>query len=355
MKIVSRFEANLLKLLHFFLGRVPREQAIPLLLETCPRPECLSRAAVSLIEESLAKGCTLLLARQGGWRNDRFLRSGHAVEGRLWERTPPAELGLEFSEQSLRFLLWITANDPLEDGGRWVAAPTDLTPGDQLLLYYAYRAVRDSEAAAALRKKAAFSGNGLCCLAFPDEFQPSVSPDTFAIWTTGVGGCILEAMQDELAERWVAIERGKSLVYDWHQMLHVGQSQQQVLDAFLTALEKAGRLDLARFLLRALSRLLPEGAAAQHWLSPRLTPAPRMADRVEVIRAAMALLFRTEHFRRWDQRARSVGYFDEGYAASQLAKAEWERWGGAEVHGRAQHIIRDLDPMRVTTANEGRP
>jgi hypothetical protein len=355
MKIVSRFEANLLKLLHFFLGRVPREQVMLLLADSCPRPECLSRAAISLIEESLAKGCVHLLARQGGWRQDRFLRDGQASEGRLWDRTPPAKLGLEFSEHSLRFLMWITASKPAEESSHWNAAPTDLTPADQLLLYYAYRSLHDTDVAQVLRKKEAFKGNALCCLAFPQEFQPTVSAATFAVWTTGLGACILEALQDELADRWVAMERSKALIGDWQQMLAVGRSQSTVLDAFLAAVDQANRLDLVRFLLRALWRLLPQGASAQFWLNPRMAAAPRMADRVEVIRGAMALLMRTEHFQRWDQRARSVGYFDEGYAASQLTKAEWERWGGDDVHARAQSIIRELDPMRVTnTATEGR-
>ena len=53
----------------------------------------------------------------------------------------------------------------------------------------------------------------------------------------------------------------------------------------------------------------------------------------------------------WERRARSVGYWDEGYAASQLWKADWERFQGDEVTERAQNIIRQLDPMRQT---EGR-
>src|SRR5262249_49124826 len=38
VRTVSRFEANLLQILRFFLRRAPRSQALPLLFKTVPRP-----------------------------------------------------------------------------------------------------------------------------------------------------------------------------------------------------------------------------------------------------------------------------------------------------------------------------
>src|SRR6516165_3925234 len=109
MQTVSRFEANLLRLLYFFLKREPFERAMPLLENRCEPPPCLQRGAVGLVQEALAKGCTFLLAQRGGWRDERFLRGERVVSGRLWERTPPEQLGLAFSERTLEFLVWITA------------------------------------------------------------------------------------------------------------------------------------------------------------------------------------------------------------------------------------------------------
>ncbi|MBV9124409.1 MAG: hypothetical protein JO112_13700, partial [Planctomycetes bacterium] len=109
MKVVSRFEANLLSILRFFLRRAPLEQALPLVIHPCAQPPCLSRVAVELVQDTLAKGCMLLVMRAGGWRRERFLRNDQVREGRLWDRTSPGELGLTFSRQTLRFLLWITA------------------------------------------------------------------------------------------------------------------------------------------------------------------------------------------------------------------------------------------------------
>src|SRR3989442_1212685 len=101
MNIVSPFEANLLRILHFFLGQAPAQQALPLVQNRCPAPPCLSRTAVELVEDTIAKGCPLMLARSGGWRKERFVRGERVAAGRLWERSTPPELGLTFSRHAL--------------------------------------------------------------------------------------------------------------------------------------------------------------------------------------------------------------------------------------------------------------
>ena len=79
MQNVSRFEASLLRLLYYFLRREPIERAVPLVEARSEAPRCLSQGAVRLVQEALAKGCTFLLARRGGWRDERHLRR---LEGR---------------------------------------------------------------------------------------------------------------------------------------------------------------------------------------------------------------------------------------------------------------------------------
>src|SRR5690349_20566947 len=151
MRTVSRFEANLLRILYCFLQRAPLDQALPLVINPCPRPRCLSRAAVELVQNALANGCVWLLARGGGWRRERHLRGGRVAKGRLWERSDPGELGLAFSRHTMEFLLWITAAKPGEPKSDWLPPEGELTPGDLLCLYFAYEALRDTEAAPALR------------------------------------------------------------------------------------------------------------------------------------------------------------------------------------------------------------
>ena len=124
MQSVSRFEANLLRLLYYFMRREPQERALPLLEERRPVPACLSRTAVRLVQEALAKGTTFLLAHGtigGGWRVERHLRGElnkeKPAEGRLWHRTPPEQLGLTFSRHSLELLIWLTAEQPKAQQG----------------------------------------------------------------------------------------------------------------------------------------------------------------------------------------------------------------------------------------------
>jgi len=350
MKIVSRFEAHLLRLLQFFLRRVPLEQALPVITGHWAPPECLSKTAVELIQDHLAKGCTLILARVGGWRRERFLRGAQAADGRLWDRTPPAVLGLSFSKHSLRFLIWITAHNPGDEKApSWTAAEKELLPGDELLFYLAYAALRETDIAPHLRTRPGFAGNRLCRLGFPEDFELRGGEQAvdFAPWTTGVGACILEALQPELRDLWVTAELSKGQTANWTGLLKHGRCQDQVLDGFLTAVEKSGRRDLARFLLNALAFLVTPEVSARQWVNAPAITGARLADRVETYRAALALVNRVERFRQWDCDARTVGYFDEGYAASQLVKADWERANGDELAVRAQRVIRELDPLSV--------
>ncbi len=357
MKVVSRFEANLLRILHFFLGRVPREQAVPLLLNAHAQPPCLSATAVELVQDALAKGLTLVLARGGGWRRERHLRGDRVADGRLWERTPPAELGLAFSRHSLNFLVWVTAHKPATDKPGWAAPIKELSPADSLLLYLAYSALHGSlrgSEAAPLVSGPALSRNALCRLAYPDDFLDPAEPlPDFAPWTTGLGACILEALQTTLAQRWLETERDKAHVGQWQELRARGRAQEAVLLAFLQAVETARRLDLARFLLRTLARVLTPGATADLWGTRVVQGGPRMADRVETTQAALALVRQTDRFQRWERAARGVGFFDDGYEASQLTKTDWERHGGDDLHARAQTILRATDPLRVQT--EGHP
>jgi len=355
MRLVSRFEANLLRVLQLFLRRVPLEQALPVITGTMTQPPCLSRTCVELVQDHLAKGCPLVLARSGGWRRERFQRSEQVVEGRLWDRTAPGELGLSFSKHTLRFLMWITAHYPADEKAtKWSAHEDELTAGDWLLFYLAHTALRDTDALKHLRGRPGFVNNPLSRLAWPVDFadkQFTTVPD-YAGWMTGPEACMLEALQPELAWTWVTAERSKGQNADWNHLRAEGQSQDRVLEAYLNAVETSGRRDLARFLLEAAARLLTPDATAQLWVNAPAIAGARLADRMETYRAALALVNRVECFRDWEQQARGVGYFDEGYGASQLMKAEWERWGGEELAARAQRIIRELDPLSLQT--EGR-
>lgn len=347
MRVVSRFEENLLKLLHGLLQRAPREQTWPLLHKRLPRPACLSPDAVALVQDTLAKGTVTLLARLG-WRRERFLRDGRATEGRLWERTPPEEQALSFSRHSLELLMQL-ASGTLGNGVPPAAA---LTVGDRLLLLLALETFQ-SEIGKELRTTwTPLWHDGLCRLWFFDTLQNS-DDEPIALdwspWMTGAGAAILETMQDRLAQRWVAVERTKADVVEVARMRTLGGTQQRVWSSYLDALDAAGRRDLARCLVQAARRLQREGLDVKHWTGQLDFGGMRLADRAVVYRAALALMQQVLRLQSWEHEARSIGYFDEGYAASQLWKADWERSEGDLCAERARALLDEAQPLGATT------
>lgn len=350
---VSKFEYNLLRILRFLLGHMPAEQARSLVFDKQTPPPCLSRTCVRLVRDMLAKGLVIHLVRAGGWRNERFLRANEPVLGRIWERQPLDARKLEFSEHSLAFLMWLTAEKPTDRKENWDAEPSELTPADELFFAVAYEAVRllPPEVAQTLATKHAIRRNPLCWLVSPAEFsfQDEPNPPPFAPFMTGVRASILECLQPLLTQRWVRSERSKGQIGDWKQMRHQGQVEQVTLSAFLTAAESAARPDLARFLLRTASAILT-GAELEpsYWTGGLQGTGPtRLADRLETQRVALAVPRQLETLQRWDRRARWVGYFDDDYQASQLWKADWEAAQGDRIAAHAKRILERLEPLRT--------
>ena len=356
-KLVSRFEASLLRILRFFFQQAPTEEAIQLVRGALNRPRCLSPSAVHLVRDTLSKGCIRYLVRAGGWRIERFLRQGQPKTGRLWERSPVDDLKLEFSKHSLEFLLWLTAERPSKSNPVWRAPANELTIADKLLLFLAYKSLREElDIAAALRSSPSFMENALCRLLYPGDFAgDEISVATsFADWFSGVGSLVLEALQSVLETSWLEIERSKGQQGDWERMRQQGEAELNVLGQFLDAAEQAKRWDLARFLLGVLAKVLATPDMAPTFWTGGLQGSgpPRLAERLATQRSALSLLQCAERFRRWEQRARTSGYFDDDYAASKFWLGEWERLNGAQTTMRAERIVQLLEPLRNTSMPE---
>jgi hypothetical protein len=197
-----------------------------------------------------------------------------------------------------------------------------------LLLFFAHEGLRETVeglGAPALRKRAPYFNHALCWLAYPEDYKdaPPEAVPNFAPWTKGVGACILEALQHDLAARWIHVESSKERIEQPPVMRALGVSQERVLEAFLTAVEKANRRDLARFLLRAAEHLLGPHAHPGMWTGGLQMTGQRLADRAATYQAGLVLLRQMERLANWTRWARACGYLDEDYQAAQLWLSDW--------------------------------
>jgi len=251
----------------------------------------------------------------------------------------------------MRFLIWITAARPGDKQPGWQPEHDQLTHGDLLVLFFAHEGLRDTVeglGAPTLRKRAPYMHHALCWLAYPEDFigVPNEGGPRFGPWVDGVGACILEALQPELLARWVHVEASKERIESPQVMRDLGLAQDRALEAFLTAIEKAGRRDLGRFLLRAAHQLLGPNAHAGMWTGALQMGGQRLADRAATYQAATVMLRHMERLAGWTRWARSVWRFDEEFPSAQLWLSDWEQYDGDDLVSRAQNIIRALDPMR---------
>ena len=348
---VSRFEYNLLRILRFVLGHMPADQAINLVYAKLPAPPCLSRVCVRIAQDTLAKATVLHLAKAGGWRRERFLADGQPTEGRVWERLPLELRKLRFGPSPLAFLMWLTAEKPTDTTDRW-DAHGGLTPADELFFLMAYDQLKsEPEVAQAVADKRCFRNNPLVRLAYAGDFATTQAPlvPDFNGCFSGVRSAILECLQPVLAWRWIRSERAKGQIGDWRRMRQQGTAELETLRAFLKAADEARRPDLARFILAANATLLaPPELGIGFWTGGLQGQGPgRLADRIETQRAALAFPRQLETLQSWERQARNVGYYEEGYAASQLWKADWEQAHGDTVAAKARGLVEGLDPLRT--------
>jgi hypothetical protein len=247
--------------------------------------------------------------------------------------------------------MWVTAHKPKDERPVWKANEDELTVGDRLMFFLAYEALRvDADVSAALRTSPAFGGNALVWLAHPNDFAAETQPvPAFDVWLTEPGSFVLEAMQPVLEHRWLEIERTKGQIGDWEQLRSHGQAQGRVLEAFEHAVNKAGRRDLVRFLLSVMSRVLATPDMAPTFWTGGLQGSgpPRLADRLETQRNALAVLRNAERLRTWEREARGIGYMDEDYAASKFWLGEWERFNMTAVADRAERVLQQVEPLRI--------
>ena len=348
---LSLFEAHLVRIARGVLGHFPPDQTIKYAERKMSPPKCLSGDALDVLRDTLRKGVMLYLVRAGAWRNGRSWRGEKSREGRLWGRYGLDEMALTFSEQSYLLLRTLTAAKPAE----WketFSAPATLTPGDEFLLFAAYKTFRhEGESLKGMKALACVRRSALIRMSFPSDFAAAdIRADIdWGRWTRPDAVWMLEAFTSVWEQSWLLAERAKGSVINWDDMRLQGEVGRETLAGYLQAIDAAGRRDLGIWITRFLDRLLTPGIDLTFWTANMRGTAPlRLADRLEVQREALGVVRQAETLANWHRQARSAGYLDEDYAASQFFLKQWEAAGGEDVVPRARRVLESLEPLRST-------
>jgi len=143
---------------------------------------------------------------------------------------------------------------------------------------------------------------------------------------TGTGAVVLEALSEQLAQRWLATERGKEKLDTAKAMGALGEGQGQVMAKFLKAAEQTHREELAGFLIRAAAALHKDQRTPGVFTAS-LPPHKNMQAHSAAMFGAAAFLSGLAPLLGWVQKKRVLRFFDDDFNAAQLFLEEWSTLG----------------------------
>jgi hypothetical protein len=295
-------------------------------------PKKIGPTCARLLEDTFGQ-IWLALWHRGGTKPRASLTG---ARGRLWERYEP--VSLEFSEASLHFLRWLVATPFSAPQSTLTLLHTmPLSLGDQVVVYFALDATRDTPALRVIAQQPFVRNAALAWLGFSSELAGAAVP-SFESLVTGAGPIVVEALAEDLAKRWQAAELAKRSQLDPAAMIALGEAQDRVLGSFMSACDAARRRDLAGFVVDAAAPLIERN------LSPapmKLDPSAPLSTRAQARIAAGSLLRAMVRWADWDQQHRAIRYIDDDYQLAQLMLARFEKIGTPGV-GRVQAWLADL-------------
>ena len=307
-------------------------------------------AGTRAMPDSIGPSCEALLAEAleqiwpALWRRDgaaprTSIRDGGVVRGRIWERYPVTPL--VFTPATLALLRWLVGS-PLAMGNLASdLGAKDLSIGDQVAIYLALDLADDSAPQRVIARQAMVHRAPLAWLGFA-HLMTGEPPD-FTPLVTGAGAIVVDALGTELATRWRIAELAKRGLDNPDELLAFGRAQSQTLDAFMAACDKAGRRDLAGFVLDAARPLLGRNVSPAPQL---LDPTKPLSTRSEARLAAGGLLRGVRRWAAWDEQHRGVRFIDDGYDAAQFLLARFEPIGrtGSDVAAQLLSELAGLGP-----------
>lgn len=314
-------------------------------------PSGMGPTSLALLRDTLAKGMVLALILRGGWQRMESLDEERVLRGRLWQRHAPPPLHL--SPFAMHLLRWLVAQ-PLRSDKYEPLVYTPVTPADEFLLYLALDLTHQARCAPALAEQAAAQSSALCWLGFADVMAlggrrtasavpADISVYAFAPWTSGSGTVFLEALQADLARRWMEMERDKRRLGDPARLIALGRVQDAVLRAYFGAAQGAERRDLCRFIITAARVLMDERSGGQAW-QPVLAPGGSLRARSQARRSSVALLRNLRTIKHWADEAASARFFDDEYQAAQMFLRLWQELGEAR-YWNALVIVSEIESI----------
>ena len=285
----------------------------------------VSPRAMRLLEDTLAKGCALTLARAGGWRSIPRVGTDGVKPARLWEAHPAA---LAFSPFSFELLRWLVTQ-PLIRPTRIAFDSRPRTGGDELLAYLTCALVEGHALEPVIAEQPGVRMAPLAWLGFTrmlvgtegkaHDVEGPTAGDFERLLENGAA--VVEGLGEDLARRAAHFEQRNGELHDPLVLRKVAEARSRALGLFVDGVEKKNRWDMATFLVDAGPALSPR--------TENLDPSSPLGDRVAARRAAGGHLRVLGRLAQAHENAKVVRFFEEDYGAAQALLARWESFGNS--------------------------
>ena len=312
-----------------------------LLASSRAMPPKIGPTSARLVADALNQIWPALWKRDGA-RPGASIERGRVKRGRGWERH--AKAPLQYSGATIAFLRWLVGMPLATAGNVDKLAKMPLQIGDQVVIYLALDIAAGTPAQMVIARQPFVQAAPLAWIGFPQLMTGDDVPD-LEMLVTGSGAVVIEALSQDLAAKWRAIEIGKRSMTDPEQLVALGASQDAVLTEFMDACDGVQRRDLALFVVDAALPLLERNVAP---IPAELDQTKPLSVRAAGRAAAGALLRGVQRWRDWDERHRGVRFLDDDYEAAQMLLFRFERVGRVGVD-RAAQWLSELSSLAPTT------
>lgn len=331
--VVTRAESHLLTVARVAVGVVPPMDAMRLLVTSVSPPPKLGPTAREALSDTLARGAVASLAKQGGWLKEGQLR--------LWERhsAPP----LTFTGNTVRLFSWVLNTPLAESDTSPLLFKGPLTVAEDLLIALLIDRLRGTGCDALLARQLSIRRLPLTTLAHAALMAREVSLDELPSFDVPVLAPFVEGLRALLSRAWLSAERSKRDLTAPDMLSRVGRAQADLLEAWLKAIDLAGRRDLATFLIDTAASWLAADRTADELTRSMSLDAP-LRERTDARRRAAAMLRSLAQLREWDHQHRAVRFIDDGYTLAQRLVVDWERLG-ERGFTRAANLVAELDAI----------